>query len=277
MNDTADALRSVQMTLAAALRAAAPADAPLHAGRPLLARGPTGRVRLDVYRQAYPARLVGALRDNFDILAQALGDEAFDALGRAYLAAQPSRRPSIRWFGDGLAAFMDRCLVEDSPLVPHPALADLARMDWALRCAFDAADAPALDARALGSLPAEAWPGLCLQLHPSVQALALQWAVAPAWQALRSHGGDGEPELPAPLADAHTLLVWRRGLDTHWRVLAADEAALLAVALAGDDFTAMCEAAAAHHDVAGVAVQRVVAVQQQWLADGLVSALRPAD
>ena len=38
------------------------------------------------------------------------------------------------------------------PLVPHPSLVDFARMDWALRGAFDAAEAPLLQAAALAAL-----------------------------------------------------------------------------------------------------------------------------
>jgi hypothetical protein len=268
-------LRAQQVALAAALRDPTADDAPQLEGRPLLARGPSGRARLDVYQQAYAARLLGALRDNFDILARALGDEAFDALGRAYLAAHPSRQASIRWFGHRLAEFMDHCVANDDGLVPHPALADLARMDWVLRSAFDAADAPVLDLATLAALPAEAWPGLRFELHPSVQALPLCWAVAPAWHALRHHTGTGEPELPAPEAQAHTLLVWRRALATQWRVLADDEAALLQATLAGDEFTALCTQAAAQClDDTEAAAQRVVLALQQWLADGLVSAVR---
>ena len=97
---------------------------------------------LDVYRHAYRARLAAALADNYTVLARALGDEAFDALAQAYIAAQPSRHPSIRWFGHELAGFMAQA---DDDLVPHASLVDFAAMDWALRAAFDAADAPLLD------------------------------------------------------------------------------------------------------------------------------------
>ena len=61
---------------------------------------------LRIYEQAYGARLTAALRDNFGVLPTVLGDDAFDALAHAYIAAHPSRRPSIRWFGDALPAFM---------------------------------------------------------------------------------------------------------------------------------------------------------------------------
>jgi len=69
----------------------------------------TGLLR--IYRHAYAARLIAALRDNFGVLPRAMGDEAFEALGRAYLQAHPSSQPSIRWFGHALADFM-------APLAP---------------------------------------------------------------------------------------------------------------------------------------------------------------
>ena len=248
----------------------------------LLAAGPGGPARFDVYRHAYSARLVAALRDNFEALARALGDEAFTTLGCAYLAAHPSRQASIRWFGHRLAEFMDACLLADSPpdeanqaaakpLVPHPALADLARMDWALRGAFDAADGPVIDRVTLAALPGEAWPGLVLRLHPSLQTVALHWAVEPAWHALHNTADGDEPELPAPEPLAHTLAVWRRGLETQWRSLSAAETALLQAAAAGQPFGALCERAAELVDDADHAVPLVAGTLEQWLADGLIS------
>ena len=255
----------------------------------LLRPGPGGAAAsLAVYRHAHAARLAAALRDNFEILARALGDKAFAALASAYIDAQPSDQPSIRWFGHRLAGFMDQRLAADDGLVPHPALADLARMDWALRGAFDAADAPVLLRDALAAVPPEHWPGLRLVLHPSVQQVALQWAVEAAWHALRAGvdgadvgadvGADGnptdsgpEPELPAPEAHPHALLVWRRGLATQWRSLAGPEAALLQSVADGAVFGDLCEQAASAVDKPDQAVAQVVAALQQWLADGLVS------
>jgi hypothetical protein len=95
---------------------------------------------LAVYLQAYRARLTAALRDNYPVLQRALGDDAFDLLARAYLDEHPSHFRSIRWFGDSLAEF----LAAAPEHLPHPALVDLARMDWAMRTAFDAADATLL-------------------------------------------------------------------------------------------------------------------------------------
>lgn len=253
-----------------------------------------GPAPVEVYRQAYPARLTGALRDNYEILALALGDAGFDALAAAYIQAQPSGQPSIRWFGHALVAFMDQRLAADDGLVPHPALADLARMDWALRSAFDAADAPVIGHATLAATAPDDWPTLVLQLHPSVLQVALQWAVEPAWHVLRtardladSKLNDAvdaedvedaaEPELPAPEALNHSLLVWRKGLDTQWRSLAEGEARLLQAVAEGASFATLCERAEGLVEQPDLAVPLVVSALQQWLADGLISVISTAE
>lgn len=225
---------------------------------------------LEVYRHAYRARLAAALADNFTVLARALGDEAFEALAQAYLGARPSQQPSIRWFGDGLADFMASA---GDTLVPHPSLVDFARMDWALRGAFDAAEAPLLQAAALAALAPDDWAGLVLHLHPSVQRVALAHAVEPAWRALREwdpESGDAQPELDEPSPHPHVLLAWRQGHETRWRSLAPLEAGLLAAVAAGEPFAALCEQAAAELGDAGAAAQAVIGLLQAWLAEGLL-------
>lgn len=234
----------------------------------LRARG--GGSLLRVYRHAYRARLVAALRDNFGVLPRAMGDEAFDALAAAYIDSHPSRHPSIRWLGDQLAEFM----AAHEDLVPHPAFIDLARMEWALRGAFDGPDAPVQQREALAELPADAWPSLVLRLHPTVQMLQLDWAVEPAWKALQDDdGGDSdEPELPEPQALPHTLLVWRPLLDTRWRSAeSALEVVLLDAVARGEPFAVLCDRAAqAVGDEA--AATSVVTALQQWVAEGLLAA-----
>lgn len=251
----------LQRRLAAAIRDGAEADG-LLAGD--FAAG------LAVYRHAYRSRLVAALADNYTVLARALGDAAFEALGRAYLDARPSRCPSIRWFGHALADFMSTA---GDALVPHASLVDFARMDWALRDAFDAAEAPPLDAATLAALSPDDWAGLVLHLQPSVQRVALTHAVEPAWRLLREWepgSGVDQPELPEPLPHPHGLLAWRQGLETRWRSLEPLEAALLEGVAAGLPFAALGERAAGLLGDAGAAAPTVVGLLQRWLADGLL-------
>jgi len=269
----AASLRALQQAFAQAVMAHPPGPQPRPGAAARLRPAPDGTpARFGVYHRAYRARMLAALRDNHEALAQALGDLGFEALGLAWLAAHPSSQPSIRWFGHGLADFMQTLSDDDNPLVPHPALVDLARLDTALRDAFDAADAPVITAADLAALPPLAWPTLRLHLHPSVRQLALLWQVGPTWHALRHHEGPGEPSLPAPEHGPHTLLAWRHHLDTHWRSLPPLEAQLLAAVADGQTFAELCELAAqALPDQPGQAPQAVVGALQQWLADGLIS------
>ncbi|MEO5696384.1 MAG: DNA-binding domain-containing protein, partial [Burkholderiaceae bacterium] len=220
-----------------------------------------------IYQHAYATRLVAALRDNFGVLPLVLGDDAFDALALAYLESHPSRRPSIRWFGDRLPEFM----AQRDDLVPHPAITDLARMEWALRAAFDAADADVLDAAALADVPPSAWPTLVFTPLPSVQLMSLGWNVEPVWRALKDLEPQQAPELPEPEPFDHGLLVWRQGLETRWRALDPAPARLLRDALQGQSFGVLCERAADEVGDAQAAAHAATALQG-WIADGLFRA-----
>jgi hypothetical protein len=257
-----NALREQQRAFAAAVREGAVVDG-------LLKARPDGAPPLvGIYRHAYRARLAAAVRDNHEVLALALGDAAFDALAQAYIDAHPSRFASIRWFGDALADFM----WEREDLVPHPAFGDIARMDWALRGAFDAADAPVLTREQLAALPPDTWAGVRFLPHPSVRVVPLHWAIEAAWRALREHdpASDDEPELPEPQPLAHDLLVWRAGLDTRWRSLPEQEALLLRAALQGERFGALCAHAA---DAGDEAPAIVAGLLLQWVGEGLFSSI----
>lgn len=229
---------------------------------------------LAVYRHAYRARLIAALRDNHPVLAQVMGDEDFDALAAAYVQARPSSFASIRWYGDGLADFM-----ASEAEVAHPAFVDVARMDWALRGVFDATDDEALQIESLQQLAPEAWSTLRLQPRASARCLPLNWAVEPAWAALarqaqRREAGEvaDDPELPAPEPLAHRLLAWRPRLETCWRSLEAGEGALVAAVFEGADWARLGEIAVAQWGEAE-APARLVACLQQWVQEGWLRAL----
>ncbi|MCV2350714.1 DNA-binding domain-containing protein [Paucibacter sp. Y2R2-4] len=220
-----------------------------------------------VYQEAYGARLLSALRDNYAVLHLAMGAEAFDALGSAYLAAHPSNQPSIRWFGDQLAAYMSGPFAER---LPHPALVDLARMDWALRAAFDGPDAAPMTRSQLAALAPQAWAALQLRLQPTAQVLSLDWTVEPTYLALSRSEIEGQGEAPEPQALKHALLVWREGDETRWRSLEAWEAELLVATHANSSFADLGELAAQTFGAEAAAGQLVQALQT-WVAQGLLA------
>lgn len=226
---------------------------------------PQGEPQFAVYRNAYRARLRGALRENFEVLPLVMGDDDFDALADAYIDAHPSRHYSLRWFGHQLSVFM----VERGDLVAHPAMLDLARMEWALRNAFDAPTVDALAPDVLVGVRAQDWPHLRLGLHPAVQLLDMQWAIGPVWHALKAE----QQDVPPPEALAHSLLVWRHGLHTQWKSLNNAESTFVQSVQAGHTLGQTCEA------LAGVvgednAAQAAANQLREWLGNGVIATVQ---
>ncbi len=218
-----------------------------------------------VYRHAYRARLCAALRDNYEVLPLVMGDDAFDALAHAYIAAQPSAHYSLRWFGHLLPAFMEA----RDDLVDHPAMRDLACMEWALRGAFDAAEAPLLTLAELAAVPPTIWPQLRFELHPSVHMLQLEWAVGPVWRALKLE----QEEVPPPDALTHAMLVWREGLRTRWKSLDDMQALFVRSLQSGESFGQLCEHLATHlteHAATDDVAQAAVRVLSELLQMGVL-------
>jgi hypothetical protein len=202
------------------------------AGQVACVGGIPAETRLDVYRNAYYQRLEEALARDFPALRAVVGDEAFGRLAAAYLAANPSTRPSLRFLGQHLQDWLRRAREE-------PALADLAGLEWAVLQAFDAPDAAALTVAGFEGIPAEQWPGLRLALHPSVSLLALEANARELWLAMRRAG-----PLPAPEPTTEWLVVWRGRGEPQVEAISAGCHAFLAAFVRGSSFASACEALA---------------------------------
>lgn len=221
------------------------------------------RGHLEVYVNAYWGRLREALADNYPVLHRALGDDAFRELAAAYLAAHPSHFRSIRWFGDRLADF----IAGNPAIVPHPALLDIARMDWAMRGAFDAADAPRLRAADLAGVAPEDWPALHFTPCPSFHLLALDWRVEGLWHALNA---DPNAETSAPDAHAHQMIIWRYDLECRWRTVSGIEAHALRILRDGGSCAEICAGLQGQgdHDAATTAANLL----GTWISEGILAA-----
>ncbi len=257
-------------------------------GAPQIARSivGTGRVpvdtRLDIYAQAYGARLTEALESNYPLLAKLLGGEQFALLAAAYRQYRRPAHFSIRWHGDRLSAW----LAGQPPYDRRPLLAELARWEWSMTLAFDAADAPPLRRAALAAVAPERWSDLCFRLHPSVQVLALRTAAAAVWRALdRGEAPPAQalaPDVPAATASATIAaaqspaqethwFIWRRGLETIFRSATAFEAAALAALARGDSFGSLCERLASEVGE-DEAPGRAAALLARWMEDEMLAA-----
>ncbi len=156
--------------------------------------------QLDVYREQFWLRHVACLAEDFPTLQTFVGEARFEAIVADYLAAHPPIHFMLRHLGENLARFLEASN-EDALVV------DIARVEWAFVDAFDAADAPRLDAQAVAAIPEAAWPSARITLHPSLQRLRLSH---PA-HGLRAQHRQKE-QLVRPAQAATRLVVYRRDL-----------------------------------------------------------------
>lgn len=218
------------------------------------------QARLAIYHRAYRSRLREALCEAYERTWTYAGDDLFGSLADDYVANYPSRYCNLRWYGDRFARHCLRALPD------FPFLAELAEFEWTLGLAFDAPDAPALDAGYLQTLAPQAWDQQAFHLHPSVRLLTTGWNTVALWQAL--HDAQTPPLAEALEADVHWL-VWRTAGQPHFRSLDAFEMDMLRRVGDGARFAQVCEAAAAQD---ADPTSRMAGLLAGWLAQGLLTA-----
>lgn len=220
----------------------------------------TGAARLGVYADAYRLRLVDALAHNYPRLQQLLGADAFASIARDYLRLHPSTNPSVRWFGDRLAAFLAEIHTG------QPVVAELAQWEWAIAAAFDADDSEPLAEHVLGSIDPSQWATLRLQLHPSVQSLRMSTNAPALFKALAA---DHEPPAAETLPAPQHWFIWREALTPKYRSVPDDEAAALQTLLTQGSFEQLCDALCEWHAAEDVPARAVILLKG-WIRDSMI-------
>jgi hypothetical protein len=191
-------------------------------------------LRLGVYVDAYALRLVEVLAESFPAVQVALGTDRFAGLISQFARAHPSQVRSARDYGGQLPQWLAARLSGPSA----GGIADLARFEWAVAAAFDAADQMALNAASLAAVAPTHWPQLQFGFSPTVRRLSVTsncvawWKFAGAQQARPSRWRR---------TCEQQWLVWRRELAVYYRRLSQREAQALDGARCGQSFGQLCE------------------------------------
>lgn len=127
--------------------------------------------RLNIYRNTYIGTLVNALRVTYPAVDRLVGEAFFDAAAGKFAVAHPPRESYLNNYGAEFADF----LAGFAPAASLPYLPDVARLEWALALAFNAPDAPVLDAGVLAALDPSAQGRVRFQPHPSTRLLRLAY------------------------------------------------------------------------------------------------------
>lgn len=207
-----------------------PAPEGLHDG----AARPAGR-RFDVYRNNVAVSLTEALHEGFPVIARLLGKTNMDGLAGLFLRAHPPKSPLMMHYGEGFPEFLG----ELEQLAHLGYLADVARLELALRRAYHAADAAPIDPARLGAIPPGDLLDARLGFAPAAAVLRSPWPVFDIWRF------NTEPGAPKPRAVAQDVLITRPDFDPAPHPLLPGAAAWIAALMAGETWSAADDAARA--------------------------------
>lgn len=213
---------------------------------------------LRVYQNNYRAQLVTCLEATFARTRQWIGEEAFHNAIVMHIDAIPPSSWTLDDYGRDFSMTLSGLFPTD------PEVTELAWLEWALGEAFTAADHAPLNPAVIAGTD---WDNAALRLSPSIDILALTTNAPAIWSALN------EGEMPPPaeiLGTPSALLVWRKAMASHFRVIDARERDLLLLARAGRSFAFLCERLV--EDIGeeeGVALAG--ALLGRWIADDLIA------
>jgi len=223
----------------------------------------SGIERLDIYRQAYRARLVECLADDYPVLQHALGETSFESLCHAYIDRHPSHSPNLNSFGRHLGGFCRERAGERADFS-----ADLATLEWAMVEVLHAAQAARLSLEELASIAPAAWASARFSPSATVRVFEFGYPVGAYLQSVRI----GEkPDLPEPGWSATAVFrdgatIWRMDLSRAMHTLLSS---LFQGNALGTAFDALSEAALVTDDQ-GPEVMRWF---QDWVGHGIFGSI----
>jgi hypothetical protein len=223
-----------------------------------------------VYQNAYRARLIEALKSGFERTWAWIGDDAFFTAAIHYVITHPPRSWTLDAFGADFPQVLSILFADD------PEVAELAWLEWHMQQAFAAPDEAVVDAAGFAALAAAGldWDAVRLVPVGSLSMRRVHTNATAIWHAL----ADGTPPPGADqLSHAAALIVWRKALSPHFRLVARDEHRALSRLAAGARFGEICAAADGYTGAAdeGARAARAGAWLGQWIADGLIASLSP--
>ncbi len=201
---------------------------------------PAGR-RYGVYRNNVTVSLRDALAEGFPALVSLIGRENFDHVARAYLRHAPPTSPLMMHYGATLPDFISTL----DQLKHLPYLADVVRIDVAMRQSYHAADSTGIDPSTLQALEEEHLLATTFHFAPSMILLRSTWPAGSIWHyALR----DGAK----PTGQAEDILILRADYDPEPYVLGAGSGDVVQALQSGVPFGTALESGGDAFDLAAL-------------------------
>lgn len=194
------------------------------------------RERLEIYQRAYFSRLLECLRQDYPVVAKAIGDELFDAFALGFLHEHPPTSYTLARLGaafpEYLAATCPPSRDDENSEPPWPRfLIDLAWLEQAVNEVYDgpgAENRPLLLLDRLQRISDEDWPKARLVCNPSLKLLCLDHPVNECFTAISRSDAY---EIPA--GDPSFVAVVRRNYRVSRHDLSSMQHSLLSALVEG--------------------------------------------
>lgn len=194
--------------------------------------------RLDIYAEAYFARLLESMKSDFQITARILGDISFQKLVSDYIKEYPSQTTNIGEIGRSFSKFVSTYQALENAAF----LESLIQMEWLLIESFYADDSSFIEPSNLTSLSDEDWESAEFRIAHSVQLLQSRWPLDQFWQ-LKDESIKLDSVAFEPLADAQEFLFVREGAEVLIEPMSAPEYVILQKLKTGASLIAALEEA----------------------------------
>ena len=223
---------------------------------------------LAIYRNNYRAQLLSAMEGTYPRTAKWVGEAAFTRAATHHVITHPPTGWSLDMVGEGFAETLSTLFAQDGEV------AELARTEWAMQCAFVAADVPPMTvadfAEQTRAFDDAAWEAMRLSLHPAASIAPIHYDLPAIWHRLEAEALTDNDAPPLP--EARFCVVYREGLRATFVTVDADEGRALTMAQSGASFGALCHAFAATMDDAAAA-EKAGGLLGQWIHRGWVAAI----
>ncbi len=215
----------------------------------------TSLERLNVYANAYYARLIECLREEFSALVQAIGESGFDALAFSYLQDYPSKSYTLAELGENFPQHLvDTRPPRETGDTPDwiDFLIDLARLERLYGDVFDGPGIERIETLQIDdllSVPQERWHLVRFATAPCLRLAMFRFPVQEYASAARNRDENADEEIPIPEPAETFLVVSRIRFRVRRWSLSRTAYDLLSALVAGNTLQEAIEAAVADSDV----------------------------
>lgn len=176
--------------------------------------------RLTIYRNSILGGITSGLMGIYPVCVRLVGESFFTHMVSDYLKQYPSKSPDVGHYGEYLADYLERFLVEINQQQELIYLPDVARLEWLWHKAFNAPDmgSASVDERKvmplteLANIPPDNHGQLIFKLPPSLGLLSSRYPIDKIWrlnQAPLKSGCEKNEEEIELIDEERDFVIWR--------------------------------------------------------------------